>query len=72
MAVIGDNPGGREVVSPLDDLLGMIQAVVKNSNESGPINLNLTLKIGEDTITEKLVRNINRQNRIAGKTVREV
>jgi len=72
MAVIGDNPGGREVVSPLDDLLGMIQAVVKNSNESGPINLNLTLKIGEDTITEKLVRNINRQNRIAGKTVIEV
>lgn len=72
MAVIGDNPGGREVVSPLDDLLGMIQAVVKNSNESGPINLNLTIKIGEDTITEKLVRNINRQNRIAGKTVIEV
>ena len=72
MAVIGDNPGGKEVVSPLDDLLGMIQAVVKNSNESGPINLNLTLKIGEDTITEKLVRNINRQNRIAGKTVIQV
>ncbi|HOA80072.1 MAG TPA: hypothetical protein PKK61_03280, partial [Defluviitaleaceae bacterium] len=72
MAVIGDNPGGREVVSPLDDLLGMIQAVVKNSNESGPINLNLTLKIGEDTITEKLISNINRQNRISGKTVIQV
>ena len=72
MAVIGDNPGGREVVSPLDDLLGMIQAVVKNSNESGPINLNLTLKIGEDTITEKVISNINRKNRIAGKTVIEV
>ena len=72
MAVIGDNPGGREVVSPLDDLLGMIQAVVKNSNESGPINLNLTLKIGEDTIIEKVISNINRKNRIAGKTVIEV
>lgn len=28
MAVIGDNPGGREVVSPLDDLMGMIASAV--------------------------------------------
>lgn len=28
MAVIGDNPGGKEVVSPLDDLMGMIASAV--------------------------------------------
>lgn len=27
-AIIGDNPGGREVVSPLDDLMGMITSAV--------------------------------------------
>ena len=72
LAMVGDNPGGREVVSPLDDLLGMIEAVVNNSNSSGPVNLNLTVKIGEDTITEKMISSINRQNRIAGKTVIQV
>lgn len=28
MAIIGDNPGGKEVVSPLDDLMGMITSAV--------------------------------------------
>lgn len=35
-------------------------------------DLHLTIKIGEDTITEKIISNINRQNRIAGKTVIQV
>jgi hypothetical protein len=29
----------------------------------------IIVKIGEDTITEKVISNINRRNRIAGKTV---
>ena len=68
LALVGDNPGGREVISPLDDLLGMIQTAV--SNNSG--DLYLTVQLGNETITDKIIRNINRQNRIAGKTVIQV
>lgn len=35
-------------------------------------DMTVIVKIGEDTITEKLVRNINRQSRISGKTVIQV
>ncbi len=70
MAVIGDNPGGKEVVSPLDGLLDMIKEATSESN--GVVNLNLTVKVGEDTITEKVISNINRQNRISGETVIQV
>ena len=71
LAMIGDNPGGREVVSPLDDLLGMITTAVSNTNSSGG-DINLTVKIGEDTITQKVISNINRQSRISGTTVIQV
>jgi len=68
MALIGDNPGGKEVVSPLDDLMGMIQTAVSESGgNSGDIYL--TVKVGEDTLAEKVINNINRQNRINGKTL---
>ena len=71
LAMIGDNPGGREVVSPLDDLMAMIQTAVNEAGNSGG-DLYLTVKLGEDTITEKVISNINRQNRIAGTTVIQV
>ena len=73
LALIGDNPGGREVVSPLDDLLEMMETTViraVGNNQSG--DTTIIIKIGEDTITEKIISNINRQNRIAGKTVIQV
>lgn len=47
LALVGDNPGGREVVSPLDDLLGMIEktvnkAIRNNATTSDrPIEVNL-------------------------------
>ncbi|HHX59370.1 MAG TPA: hypothetical protein GX707_01330, partial [Epulopiscium sp.] len=67
-AVIGDNPGGREVVSPLDDLMAMItQAVNVNSGPSG--DTTIIVKVGDETLTEKVVSNINRQNRINGRTI---
>ena len=69
MAVVGDNRTQREVISPLDDLLGMITTAVSSASGTGSGDLNLTIKIGEDTITEKLISNINRQSRISGKTV---
>lgn len=42
------------------------------NNYGGETSLNLVVKLGEDTITEKMVSNINRQSRINGKTVVEV
>lgn len=69
MALIGDNPGGKEVVSPLDGLLDMITTAVSNTNNNSGGDTTIIVKIGEDTITEKVVSNINRQNRINGKTV---
>lgn len=69
-AVVGDHPTQREVISPLNDLLGMIETTVNRAvgnNQGG--DMTVIVKIGEDTITEKLVRNINRQSRISGKTV---
>lgn len=46
LATIGDNPGGKEVVSPLGDLLGMIQSVVAASmsaNQQMSVNSNQQL-----------------------------
>ncbi len=74
LAVVGDNTGGREVVSSLDDLLEMMETTViraVGNNQSGDTTI-IIIKIGEDTITEKIISNINRQNRIAGKTVIQV
>ena len=71
LAMVGDNPGGKEVVSPLDGLLDMIvEAVSTTGSNNG--DLYLTVKIGEETITEKVVNNINRKSRISGKTLVEV
>jgi phage-related protein len=51
-AVVGDNPGGKEVISPLDDLMDMIGTSVGNammaanqfnSNNNQDINLNLNI-----------------------------
>lgn len=67
-AVVGDHPTQREVISPLDDLMDMITAAVSTTETSGG-DLYLTIKIGEDTITDKLISNINRENRIKGETV---
>ncbi len=72
MAVVGDNRTQREVISPLDDLLSMINTAVNSAvgnSGTGSGDINLTIKIGEDTITEKVISNINRQSRISGKTV---
>jgi hypothetical protein len=69
MALIGDNPGGKEVVSPLDGLLDMITDAVSTTNNQSNGDTTIIVKIGEDTLTEKVVSNINRQNRISGKTV---
>ncbi|QUH21074.1 phage tail protein [Alkaliphilus sp. B6464] len=71
MAIVGDNRTQREVVAPLDDLMGMITSAVSGAagNNQGSGDIQVIVKVGEDTLTEKVVSNINRQNRISGKTV---
>lgn len=73
LAMIGDNPGGHEVVSPLDDLREMlIDAVTSAMSEmksqmqtSGDV----ILKIGETEFGKVAINAINRAQRQAGTTL---
>lgn len=68
-AIVGDHPTQREVISPLGDLMDMITTAVSTTNNQSGGDTTIIVKIGEDTITEKVVSNINRRSRISGKTV---
>lgn len=72
LAMVGDNPGGKEVVSPLDDLMDMIQVAVNESGGSGSGPTTIIVKVGEDTLTEKVVSNMNRKSRSSGESVIEI
>ena len=72
LALVGDNPGGREVVSPLDDLMEMIQVAVNESGGNGSGDIYLTVKIGEDTLAEKVASEINRKSRSSGQSIIEI
>jgi hypothetical protein len=76
MAVIGDNPGGREVVSPLDDLQDIIASAVGTAvsqamqmgggSNSGPVNL----IIDGTTIARAIGPYLNKENnRIGGSMI---
>jgi hypothetical protein len=76
MAVIGDNPGGREVVSPLDDLQDIIASAVGTAvsqamqigggNNGGPVNL----IIDGTTIARAIGPYLNKENnRIGGSMI---
>lgn len=75
LAMVGDNVGGREVISPLDDLKGMIAEVVSNAvkssntDTSGPINL--VLKIGDTEFGNIVINSIKSAQRQAGVTLLE-
>lgn len=76
MALIGDNPGGREVVSPLDDLVDMIQTAVNNAvatnNSASDTNATIVLKIGETELGRTTIKAINKYQRQVGETLLEV
>ncbi len=69
IATIGDNPGGREVVSPLDDLLDMISSAVgtammnasqfSSSNNSG--NKEIVLELNGTRLGRAILPEINRE-----------
>lgn len=70
LAMIGES--GREAVMPLENNTGWINELANQlagalGGRDG--DLTVVVKLGEDTITEKVVSNINRQSRISGRTV---
>lgn len=72
VAMIGDNPGGQEVVSPLDKLQNMLAAVVNNSlqsNKESTTNDTLILKVGETEFGRIVLKAIENANRQTGITI---
>lgn len=69
LAMVGDNPGGREVVSPLDDLLSMMIKAIniadRHNGENTPIEL--TINLGSTRIYKEIINGINTVNRQAGR-----
>lgn len=79
LAVVGDNPGGREVVSPLDTLQSMLVEAVgtamssnNSGNNQGDINVEIVSKIGESEFGRASVKAINKLTRQTGRTVLEI
>lgn len=76
LALIGDNPGGKEVVSPLDDLMAMIQTAVNNvvatNNSASDTNATIILQIGETELGRTTIKAINKYQRQVGRTLLEV
>ncbi len=69
LAILGDQKSGRNIETPESLLRQILREELSNLMAGGDTNLNLTLQIGDDTITERIINNINRQSRISGKTV---
>lgn len=75
LALVGDNPGGKEVVSPLDDLVGIVQSAVvsgiKTTMQMGggqqAYDRDIVLMVGTTELGRATVRGINRAQRIEGK-----
>lgn len=70
LALVGDNPGGREVVSPLDDLMGMIQTAVNESNNNTnnsdrPLEVNLI--VNDTKLGRAVISSINSLQKQEGK-----
>jgi phage-related protein len=74
LAMVGER--GKEAVMPLENNTGWIdELAMKIASLMGGQGVGETaiiVKIGEDTIIEKVVSGINRQSRISGKTIIEV
>ncbi len=71
LAILGDQKSGRNLEAPEGLIRQIMREELGSIMQSGG-DIHLTVKIGEDTLTEKVISNINRQNRISGKTVIQV
>lgn len=68
LAMLGE--AGREAVLPLENNTGWIDELAnKIASIVGTGETTIIVKVGEDTLAEKVISNINRRNRIAGRTV---
>lgn len=70
MAILGDQKYGRNIETPESLLRDIMKEELANSGGNG--NMTIIVKLGDETITTKMVNNINRQSRISGMTVIEV
>jgi hypothetical protein len=72
LAMIGDNPGGREVISPLGDLTNMIAGAVRSAVESAMKTQGssgeqtIILKLGETELARTVVKTIKDYQRQTG------
>lgn len=71
LAMIGDNPGGKEVVSPLDDLVNMIGSAVKNANNNASTG-DIVIKVGETEFGRIAAKSINKAQRVSGKLLLDI
>lgn len=76
LAVVGDNPGGREVVSPLDTLQSMLvdsvsTAMAQNdgSGNGQSVNADIAIQIGGETFARVAIKEINKLQDRMGQTL---
>ena len=62
---------GMKSTNNVDSIASALAGAIGANNNNGG-DMTVVVKIGEDTITEKVISNINRQSRISGKTVIQV
>lgn len=60
---------GIEKTDPNENVLSSLSSMMGAINNQSGGDTTIIVKVGEDTITEKVVSNINRQSRINGKTI---
>lgn len=77
LAMIGDNPGGQEVVSPLDDLLGMmtstvgkaVSAAMQSDNQQGG---DVVIMFDGVELGRAAAKGINKAQRSSGKLLLDI
>lgn len=68
LAILGDQKNGKNLEGP-EGLFRQIVREELSNLSSGNGDMTIIVKIGDETITERVVSNINRQSRVSGKTI---
>lgn len=72
MAVVGDNKRQREVISPLDDLKGMIRETVQEAGTGGDQPVHVVVNVGSERLVDQVITGVRDKNRQYGRNVLEV
>ena len=70
LAMVGDNPGGKEVIAPLDRLQGMLTSAVVQAMGQGGNNSDIVLNVDGRTFARILKPYLENENRRVGTDVR--